>query len=114
MKNLYVCEKCGMTYENWQDADKCEMSHQFPSIYDVNESVEGFAHYAKGEKYPTVLNIPFAKWDSKTDTTTTTYARYELKGMTKKDDIEVIIMGIAWNEAISENYYFNRKKENAQ
>ena len=27
MKNLYVCEKCGKTFDNWDDAYHCENSH---------------------------------------------------------------------------------------
>lgn len=28
MKNLYVCEKCGKMFDNWDDAYNCEFSHQ--------------------------------------------------------------------------------------
>lgn len=39
MKNLYVCEKCGKVFDNWDDAWACERIHQdADTVYGWNLS----------------------------------------------------------------------------
>lgn len=37
MKTMYVCEKCGTQYENFEDCNDCEGSH-------VNAGYQGYNH----------------------------------------------------------------------
>ena len=53
MKTCYVCEKCGKSYEEWDDAYKCENSHASVFHYgDCDSLMDELATYATGVLFP--------------------------------------------------------------
>lgn len=63
MKQLYVCEKCGAQFENWDEANTCENSHLTP--YDgYMRELDNRRTYEKGSVYPDKIAIAFRVWEN--------------------------------------------------
>ena len=67
MKNLYVCEKCGKTFEDFDLAWACERSHAtIDQIYSwemPSDSGMATEFYAEGESAPEYVVFKFAELD---------------------------------------------------
>ena len=60
MKQVYICEKCGAQYEDYDAAYKCERMHIVPAeprLYDWHETDDKLVWKA-GERCPTELYFP--------------------------------------------------------
>lgn len=68
MKNLYVCEKCGKVYSEYDDAWACERSHAtVDQIYswDLPQNADlPTEFYAEGESAPEYVVLKAAEMDS--------------------------------------------------
>lgn len=67
MKTQYICEKCGQTFENYDDAFKCEESHHMISMGDFRPESEESAVFANGSPIPTRITLAseeYSEWDS--------------------------------------------------
>lgn len=58
MKQIYVCEKCGAQYDNYDAAYKCENEHYFLRTEDFYPEICEHSKYAIGEKLPTRVFLP--------------------------------------------------------
>ena len=74
MKNLYVCEKCGNTFTYWDEAFRCENSHQeVESLYPFNLDTESLGHamplqfWEDGAAVPSVIIMRYAATDQNGD-----------------------------------------------
>lgn len=68
MKNLYVCEKCGKTFTDWDEAYKCENSHvDVESLYTFNLDVQDVPmptqFWNEGEESPSIVILRRPKVD---------------------------------------------------
>lgn len=66
MKTQYICERCGQTFENYDDAYKCENSHHMLAIGDFRPEIEESAVFTNGNPIPTKITISseeFSEWD---------------------------------------------------
>lgn len=65
MKNLYVCEKCGKVFSEYDDAWACERSHAtVDQIYSWDFPSDGYMpteFYAEGESIPEYLVVKSAE-----------------------------------------------------
>ena len=52
MKTQYICEKCGQTFENYDDAYNCENHHYKLDLTDMSEELNEYTEYAKGGELP--------------------------------------------------------------
>ena len=52
MKQLYVCEKCGKTWENHSEAYDCEDSHKRLDFDSVRDELSDFVIYKEGGILP--------------------------------------------------------------
>lgn len=69
MKNLYVCEKCGKTFNNWDEAYKCENSHiDVESLYtfnlDVQDKLMPTQFWNEGGVAPDIIIMQHIRTDS--------------------------------------------------
>lgn len=68
MKNLYVCEKCGKVFEEYDQAWACERSHatvdQLYSWDFPSETVMPTEFYAEGESVPEYIVMKSAELDN--------------------------------------------------
>lgn len=55
MKRLFVCEWCGKTFDNEQEAKQCERSHRVP--LNVTPYV-----YTEGTEIPEVIKVTFDEY----------------------------------------------------
>ena len=67
MKNLYVCEKCGKVFSDYDEAWACERSHatvdQLYSWDFPSETVMPTEFYAEGEIVPECIVMKYAELD---------------------------------------------------
>ena len=67
MKNLYVCEKCGKVFSEYDEAWACERSHAtVDQIYSWDFPSDGFMpteFYAEGESVPEYIVMKSAELD---------------------------------------------------
>lgn len=61
MKNLYQCEKCGSTFDEWGEANKCEDSHLCNLVWGY-DSVED-SKYKEGQTFPLTVKLAFQTYD---------------------------------------------------
>lgn len=83
MKTMYICEKCGMTYDNFADANKCEDNHvsEFEVSPEWNESFV----WNEGCAFPEEVVVRSKEWDWRTGKTEYKYFKYKSAGaLTKK------------------------------
>lgn len=73
MKNLYVCEKCGKTSENYEDIERCEQMHYvFSNARDyetvIDEKLDAMAEYKEEQEEPSVIHVWFRRsyWNGET------------------------------------------------
>lgn len=75
MKNLYVCEKCGKTFTDWDEAYKCEHSHAtLDQVYswDMPQgSCIQTEFYSEGEITPEYIVMKANSLDENGDCVTT-------------------------------------------
>lgn len=69
MKNLYVCEKCGKTFSDYDEAYKCENSHiDVESLYTFNLDVQDkpmpTQFWNDGEVAPSIIIMQRIRTDS--------------------------------------------------
>ena len=64
MKQIYVCERCGAQYSDWDEAYKCENSHVALDI--INRSNLAEAHYEPGSTLPSSIAVQYQVIDSDT------------------------------------------------
>ena len=68
MKNLYVCEKCGKVFSEYDEAWACERSHatvdQLYSWDFPSETVMPTEFYAEGESIPEYIVMKAAEMDN--------------------------------------------------
>ena len=68
MKNLYVCEKCGKVFSEYDEAWACERSHatvdQLYSWDFPSETVMPTEFYAEGESVPEYIVMKSAELDN--------------------------------------------------
>lgn len=70
MKNLYVCEKCGKIFDDWDDAYACERSHiDIDMLYSFqiapmndNEFAQ-LQFFSKGKVFPTKIVMQAYTYD---------------------------------------------------
>lgn len=73
MKNLYVCEKCGKMFDNWDDAYKCEYAHQdVDGLYSFNLLIENgqpmpTQFWEEGAVAPSLIIMQHVKVDQNGD-----------------------------------------------
>lgn len=66
MKNLYVCEKCGSHYEDYDQAYQCENSHFMLDFDSMSRELEEYVEYGRNKEIPTNLIVPsqeICKWN---------------------------------------------------
>ena len=96
MKTVYVCEKCGTSYDDHEEAYKCEESHVVPAIFaDYREELNKRATWRRGDTMPRTCVIPSEyKYAYDPDTGNykgvVTFALYEFKRMLKNDEVQII------------------------
>ena len=73
MKQIYVCERCGAQYSDWDEAYKCENSHVALDIINRSnlaeaddELMEIVAHYEPGSTLPSSIPVQYQVIDSDT------------------------------------------------
>ena len=73
MKQIYVCERCGAQYSDWDEAYKCENSHVALDIINRSnlaeaddELMEIVAHYEPGSTLPSSIAVQYQVIDSDT------------------------------------------------
>lgn len=69
MKNLYMCEKCGKTFSDWDEAYKCENSHiDVESLYTFNLDTQDkhmpTQFWEDGEVAPSIIIMQRIRTDS--------------------------------------------------
>ena len=52
MKNLYQCEKCGKTWNEYDEAWACEQSHLTLHYSTIESELSEFIEYSEGKKVP--------------------------------------------------------------
>lgn len=71
MKQIYVCEKCGAQFDNWDDAARCEESHRSVEVIDwchlgketaSNLLAEAY-QYKRGQALPSVITVRYPVFD---------------------------------------------------
>lgn len=67
MKNLYVCEKCGKTFDNWDDAYHCENSHNdVDTLYSFQMSSPDYMQtqfWTDGQTFPQYIVMRGVAYD---------------------------------------------------
>lgn len=66
MKNLYICEKCGKSFEDYNEAFACENGHvelHELSFYNFEEELKPMLTYKAGIRYPEKLYFPVEIWN---------------------------------------------------
>lgn len=73
MKKLYVCEKCGKTFEDYDAASNCEYGHKEPcSICELKP-----LDYAEGDLVPKAVTVSFSGYDFENGKFVYTYVSYK-------------------------------------
>ena len=96
MKTVYVCEKCGASYDNYDAAYKCEEAHA--NVYiggDYAQDVKGRSVWKNGDILPRTCVLPSDEVYMEDPDTgeyryVTFFGVYELKRMLKDDEVEKI------------------------
>lgn len=63
MKTIYICEKCGMKHETWDQAMACEYSHLTP-IDELKIETDPLCQYKEGHILPDQLVLTFQPEDN--------------------------------------------------
>lgn len=67
MKTMYICEKCGATYTNYDEAYACENKHYMLDISDdMLRELEEYVEYGQGKEIPSSFICPtkeISEWD---------------------------------------------------
>ena len=103
MKQIYVCEKCGATFDNWNDANQCEDGHvdSFAMEPEWNQDLE----YAEGCAFPNEVVVRSKEWNWRTDKYEYKYFRYKIAGpLTKKRIEQLEVERIRKEEDAEANY----------
>ena len=96
MKTVYVCEKCGASYDNYDAAYKCEESHV--NVYTCGEygpEINRRSTWKNGDVLPRTCILPSVeKYTEDPDTGewryVTVFGLYELKRMLKESEVDQI------------------------
>ena len=106
MKSLYVCEKCGKSFEEYNEAYQCEESHI--SEFDI---VASEYRYKTGELLPVEIILCNKKYDWNTDSNTYTYFTASKLVPATGKQLESLQYNQMLEDAYSENSNFNWQKE---
>lgn len=97
MKNLYVCEFCGSTYEDPDVAYKCERSHHMLDFGTYDRELREKVTYNKGQEIPGRLIIPsesIEDWNPQTceyDPPRRVFGEYKLvRILTEKESAPIV------------------------
>lgn len=83
MKQIYVCEKCGAQFDNWNEAHQCEDGHV--DSFDVDPEWNPEIAWDEGCAFPKEVVVRSKEWDWRTDKYLYRYFRYKAVGpLTKK------------------------------
>ena len=89
MKNLYVCEKCGAQFEDYDSCFKCEESHI--NINDYQEIPDTAPTWKQGSIMPETVVLKSASiWNQETQEYEQKYATYKLLKMLTRKECEKI------------------------
>ena len=69
MKTQYICEKCGQTFENYDDAYNCENHHYMLNFLDMAEELNEYIEYDKGGELPSrfvTASEEISEWNEET------------------------------------------------
>lgn len=114
MKQIYICEKCGAQYDEYDRAYECECSH-------VNLQQEriawGFTELHKrqtwkpGQRFPDKIYIPVEIWDRESQAYRKTVVEYKLGKELPDGECERIYAAEAERERIENEAWERRQRE---
>lgn len=90
MKTLYTCEKCGKSYEDFDEAFACENGHvglDELTFYNFEAEVKPLLAYKAGSKFPERLYFPVEIWNRDGENGKTV-AVYKLEKEMKSEESE--------------------------
>ena len=96
MKTVYVCEKCGANYDNYDAAYNCENRHADIAISsEYNTELRNRSVWKNGERLPRTCILPTLEiYDKDPDTGeyryVTLFGIYELKRALKAEEVDKI------------------------
>ena len=109
MKQIYVCEKCGAQFDNWDEAHQCEDGHV--DSFDVDPEWNPEIAWDEGCAFPKEVVVRSKEWDWRTGKTEYRYFKYKSAGaLTKKRVAELEAERIRKEEE-AEAAYLKRMKE---
>ena len=88
MKQIYVCEKCGRQYDNYDDAYACEYSHI--NIAYSQESIYVNPSWKPGDIMPREITLQSTDVWNENGEYVTKYGVYTLKKMLSEQECEAI------------------------
>ena len=58
MKTQYICEKCGQTFENYEDAYKCENNHHMLDFSSMEQELRDYVEFGVNKEIPSKMIVP--------------------------------------------------------
>lgn len=91
MKQIYICEKCGAQFEEYDDAYRCERGHINPQdqhVYDFERELEDKLTWRQGQRFPERVFFAVRDWDYATDEERRTIVAYKLEKELPATEVE--------------------------
>ena len=94
MKNVYICEKCGASYSDYDECYACESGH----VDILDDMAGGYEPELKdkltwkaGCRWPEKVYIPCCTWDHKSNEYRTYIVGYKLAGeLPEKEAVSIV------------------------
>lgn len=116
MKNLYVCERCGQTFEDYDACYECENSHITElATFDVEPELIKRYQYKPGQQAPAKILIASRKWEYDEEQQKSferfTFHAYKYVGEASPTESEEILKERAVRKAEEEAYWAAKRAE---
>ena len=81
MKQVYICEKCGQEFDNWDAAYECENGHITSFSPELEPEIAKRLIYAQGNRAPNemILTELEETWNPETDTCEKRFTLYQYR-----------------------------------
>ncbi len=117
MKYLYQCERCGRTFENYDEAKECEKSHldMYVGYHEFGSEMAQFTKWNEGDTLPRelVLATEVPRGHESDEEPACDFGVYEFKRRLRQSELELVKSEHAARNAKEREWYEKFKIEKA-
>ena len=120
MKHVYICEKCGKEYDNWDEAYTCEENHISSFGSGLELEIAKHLQYKPGCRAPSYMILTERKdrWNTETNEQETSFIlwKYKLVAELPEQETAEILKEYEENQAAQKKWWedYEAKQKEAQ